>query len=245
MPSLRLLSLRELVAVAVVVGALAAAYAAARFTPLFAVRSIEVVGAPPSVVRDVRAALDGLVGRSLVSVDGAALERRLGELPSVRSVVVDRAFPHALVAVVDAERPVALVGGGRRAWLLGEGGSVIRELGADERPRLPEIRLSRNAPLEPRRFARDPGLALAVTALLAVPDDFPARVVAARVRGRTIALVLAGRTELRLGTPSSLRAKMDAAEAVLRALPRDERGALTYLDVSLPTRPVARLNAQP
>ena len=62
------------------------AYAAARGSSLFAVDRIEVTGARPSVVARVEAAVAPIQGTSLVSLDTAAIDRRLERLPDVRLV---------------------------------------------------------------------------------------------------------------------------------------------------------------
>ena len=49
---------------------------------------------------------------------------------------------------------------------------------------------------------------------------------------------------LLLGEPVDARTKLRVAALVLRKLSVEERAALTYLDVTLPDRPVASTNPQ-
>lgn len=244
LPSLRLPSRREVAAVAALACALALSYALARETSLFAVRTIEIAGAGPTVRAEARAALAGLAGTSLVTVEAAELERRLREVPSVRSAYVDRAFPDTLQVVVGAERRLAVVRRGSQAWIVAESGRVISAVEPGEHPRLPRIRLTSTAALAPGKAVADPPTRLAVEVLRAVPERFPARVLLARASEREVTLVVAGWLALHLGEASALGAKLRAAAAVLRSLSADERNDLAYLDVTLPARPVAAYKPQ-
>ena len=58
----------------------------------------------------------------------AMSDRQLESLSTVRSVRMDRAFPHTLRITVVPERPLAVVRRGQDAWLVSEQGRVIREL---------------------------------------------------------------------------------------------------------------------
>src|SRR5206468_5979546 len=114
--------------VAIGLGLLALAfggYAALRESSAFAVRHLEVSGAPPAVRAQVRRALAPLRGHTLLALDAAALTRRVDALPTVESVAYDRAFPHTLRLVVVPERPVAVLHRGSATWLLSKRGRVI------------------------------------------------------------------------------------------------------------------------
>lgn len=244
LPSLRLPSRRSLAAAGALACLLALAYAAARETSLFAVRAVEVTGAPPRVSSEVRAALAGVVGTSLVAIDPGELERRLLELPSVRSARVDRAFPHRVAVQVEPERPLAVARQGTRAWVVARTGRVIRPAGRRALARLPGIRVPVDASLRPGEPLAGPRLAAVLRALRALPRRFPVRVLRARPDADGVTLVLDGWVALRLGPPVDVRGKLAAARAVLRSLSADERRELAYLDVSLPTRPVAASKTQ-
>jgi hypothetical protein len=81
-------------------------------------------------------------------------------------------------------------------------------------------------------------------ALASVPARFPARIRTARGDADDLIFILAGGTELRLGSSEDLRAKLASAQTVLSGLPRSERRGLGYLDVSLPQRVVGGNNSQ-
>ena len=245
LPALRRPSRRAVALAVVLAAALGLAYAAARATPVFAVRDVAVSGALPLVRKDIDGALAPLVGASLAAVDGDEVKRRLERLPSVRSAVVDRAFPHTLRVMVGPERPIAVVRGGGRSWVVSERGRVIRPVAGRGATRLPRLSLSPSRPLRAGAFLWDEPTALGLRVLTALPARFPARVATVRTSERGLVLVLRGGMELRLGDATDLEVKLAAADAVLRAIAADERGRLAYLDVSLPQRPVGREKAQP
>ena len=85
---------------------------------MFALKGVEVAGAPPAVAAHVRAALAPLEGQSLLALDAAEIDRRLGSLPEISSFGYDRDFPHTLRVTVRAEYPVAVARRGPKAWLV-------------------------------------------------------------------------------------------------------------------------------
>ena len=116
-----------LIGFALVVAVLGA-YWWANASSVFAVRHLEVEGAPPAIAREVEVAARDVVGTSLLGIDARALEDTVRALPSVAGVSVDRAFPNTLVVRVAAERPVAVVRRGNSAWLATGSGKVIQEI---------------------------------------------------------------------------------------------------------------------
>jgi cell division protein FtsQ len=227
-----------------VVIALALAYLAARTTPLFAVRTVEVSGAPASVSEEVMAAAARFKGTSLVALDGADLVRRLESLSTVVSARYDRAFPHTLRIFVVPERPIAVIGHGGAAWVVSERGRVVSRASRRERHTYPRIDLEAGSRLAPGQTIRDPRALAPLGALAKIGETFPVRVRAGRLEEGKLVLVLAASTELRLGEPADLEVKLAAAARVLHALSPDERARLAYLDVGLPERPVAAENPQ-
>jgi cell division septal protein FtsQ len=217
-------------------------YLGARETPVFALRHVEVAGAPPEVRAQVLRAIDGLRGQSLVALDGKALVRRLEAIPSVRSVGYDRAFPHTLRLVVQPERPLAVVYEGANPWIVSVRGRVI----ARPLPRvahgLPRVHMAGQAGLAPGGFVADAATVSVLRALAEAPRRFPLPIHAGRLRDGELTLRLEGaggtRPELRLGDVSDAALKLRVAALVLRRLTAEERASLAYLDVSLPDRPV-------
>ncbi len=215
--------------------AAAGAYGLARGTSAFAVRELQVVGAPPHVAAQVRTALESAQGRALVGLDLAELEAAVEAVPTVASVSFDRAFPHTLAAAIVPERPVAVLRQGKESWLGAASGRVIAPLDRGVRAGLPriwlttkaELRLGEPVPGAVRRAVR------AVAPLVRSP--LPASVAAVRSTEAELTLVLRSGFELRLGDDSDRALKLELARRLLPSL----LAGGGYLDVSVPERPVA------
>ncbi len=191
-------------------------------------------GATPAVAAQVRRALAPLVGRSLVGLDGGALERRVEALPAVVSVDYDRAFPHTLRLDVVPERPVAVLRHGREAWLLSARARLIARLSRGAEPSLPRIWSGGSERLQEGGFVAQEG-GVAVARALALAARFPVPIATASFANGSLAFRLRSGLELRLGDPGEIRLKLAVARRALPDLPP----GTTYLDVSLPSRPVA------
>ena len=226
---------------ALIVGAVLA-YVVARETPLFALRSVTVKGAPPDVSAQVRSALSPLQGSSLVTLNGADVLRRVEGLPTVVSARYDRAFPHGLVVVVRPERPVAVLRQGSDSWLVSARGRVMHRLRPRTERTLPRIWLDPTAAIA--LGARLSGPTLEATAALAVADrsSLAGRIMTAKIADGRLTLVLRSGLELVVGRPVMVALKLAVANRVL-AVPGQARGG-GYLDVSVPGRPVGRFNPQ-
>jgi cell division protein FtsQ len=217
---------------------------AARETPLFAIRVVRVEGAPPAVVKDVAAALRPLVGSSLVALEGAELERRLAALPTVRAAGYDRAFPHTLRVFVRAERPAAVVRTGATSWLVSARARVLRRLQLGARRGLPRIWLAGDSGLEVGEALAAPAAHAAAAAAAALSGPLSGRIATVKSDEGAVFLVLRSGLELRLGSPRKLGLKLAVAARIL-ARAAAPPGTGSYLDLSLPTRPVGWLNTQP
>jgi len=218
-----------------------AGYAAARETSVFAVRHVEVVGAPQPVAADVRTALADLSGTSLVALNGADLLRRVESVPMVYGAAYDRAFPHTLRVVVRAEQPVAVLRRGPERWLVSARGRAIARLPRHAVANLPRIWVPRTAPVELGSTLADTAGGAAARALAPlVRDGFPARVATVSLRQGELTFTLRSRIELRLGHSDDLRLKLAIARRIVPTLPP----GTGYLDVSVPERPVAAPNPQ-
>jgi cell division protein FtsQ len=237
-------SRRTLTIAAAVVAVIALAYVAARTTPLFAVKRVEVRGAPPEAAAEVETAVARFVGTSLVALDGGELIRRVESLPTVVSAEYDRAFPNTLTIFVQAERPVAVVAEGGTRWLVSERGRVMGRVDAGQAQTYPLIELAGTRALSPGETLEIPAVRVPLSALARVDKKFPVRIRLAALAGGQVILTLGDSTEVRLGEPVDLELKLAAAARVLSALNGEERANLAYLDVSLPERPVAANNPQ-
>ncbi|HYA09121.1 MAG TPA: FtsQ-type POTRA domain-containing protein, partial [Gaiellaceae bacterium] len=189
----------------------AAAYAAARESSVFAVRSVEVSGVPPALRAQVRAALAPLLGTSLLALDGAAVERRVEALPAVLSAGYDRAFPHTLRVIVVPEKPVAVLRRGTESWLVSARGRVISRVPRGSDPALPRIWVPTAAGVLPGAFLDATHGGTAARSLALVADRFPARIAVASFAGGDLTFRLRSGLELRLGDATDVRLKLAVA----------------------------------
>jgi cell division protein FtsQ len=217
----------------------AGAYVAARETPTFAVGRIEVAGGPPAVRAQVRHELAPLLGTSLLGLDGAKLVRRVEALPTVVSAEYDRSFPHTLRLTVVAETPVAILHRGTETWLLSGRGRIIERVPPRTYPLLPRIWVTTATPVAVGAFVA-PETSGAAARALALGSKFPAQVATAAMSHGELTFTLHSGLEVRLGAPTDVRLKLAVAWRALRLLP----AGTTYLDVSVPGRPVAGGNPQ-
>ena len=236
LPGWRALAIGFAIVLAVVGG-----YLVARQSALFAVQTLEIQGAPPTVAETVRTALRPVEGDSLLRLDLQSVESRLAAIPSVRTASLDRAFPHTLRIHVTAERPVGILRRGSEAWLVSARGRVIRRLDHPRLSRLPRVWVPLTVSAAAGdRLADAPALD-AVAALAALdtgPKPHPARVVQARSNDHELTLVLAAGTELRLADDEDLGLKLAIARDVLLALDPNVDGWPAYVDLTVPGRPV-------
>ena len=208
---------------------------------MFALRRIEVEGAPPAVAAQVRRALEPLEGRTLLGLDGSEVERRLGALAMVAASSYDRNFPHTLRVTIRPEHPVAVARRGMEAWMIAASGRAVARVPLHARPRLPRIWLAHSGAAvvgEPitDRFALRSVRVLARLRLA----HFMARVRMVRSREHDLTLMLGSGLQIRLGDLRAIPLKLAVASrllAIVRA-----HGGYAYLDVSVPERPVAGSN---
>ncbi len=221
----------------------AGAYVTARDTSIFSVRTVEVRGATPAIRAEVRAVLASDLGRSLLRVDGAGLERRLAGLVDVHSFRYDRAFPHTLRVVVRAERPVLVVRLGHDAFLVAASGRVLRPLAHPRLSHLPRLWLTKDVAVRPGALL--PGSTVAAPVVLASlrGAELPGGVKDVLVGPGELTLDLTGGLAVRLGDAGDLRVKLAIARRILQATGAAVTGA-GYLDVSVPERPVLSSKSQ-
>jgi len=233
---------RALLVAGAALGAAGVLYLVARETPIFAVRSIEIRGVRGAAAAHVRAALRPLEGKSLLALHGSDVEDRLAAVPDVQRATYDRAFPNTLRVVVVPERPVAVIRQGASAWLVSARGRVLRALARGTARALPRIWLSRAADVQVgAAVAPDEGGQAAAALAIARRVGFRARVRDVSTTGGSLVFALRSGLQLRLGDERDLALKLAVAGRILPLV----RGA-TYLDVSLPARPVAgSANTQP
>lgn len=214
-------------------------YFAARQTGIFALDRIQVSGAPPATAARIRAALRSYLGESLVRFDRDDAARRLAAVSEVADARFDRDFPHTLRIRVRLERPVAVLRRGSDAWLVSSSARVLEHLEKRPYPRLPRIWLPAGTEVSVNSTLA--GVAARGVAAVAPlrPLHLTGRVRQVLVGDGQLSLVLASGTQLRLGDSGDLRLKLSIAKQILPLA-----GGATYVDVSVPERPVAGYNSQ-
>jgi cell division septal protein FtsQ len=220
--------------------AAAGAYLIARETSVFGVQTIEVHGAPSGVAARVQRALRPFLGRSLVSLDGAALVERAERLPTVVSVSYDRDFPHTLRIYVSPEDPALVARRGRESWLVSARGRVMTRSSAHAFPHLARLWVPRDTEISPGTFLEgDP--ARAMKAILPIRHTrFARQIATVRPLPGDLTIVLRSNLKLRLGPPVDLPLKLAVAQALVGKVGR----AAGYADLSVPGRPVVALKSQ-
>ena len=231
----RLVPTRRSVAVGLGILALAlGGYLLARETPLFAIDRIEVEGGSPKVARQVQRALASLVGAPLVGLDGSAALRKVDALPTVVRASYDRAFPHTLRITVVPERPAAVLRSGPSSWLVSTRGRVVERLPLAADPKLPRIWISTRTPVRIGAELTAAGSATAARAA-GLAGAFATRVSSVSYAGGELVFRLRSGLTLLLGDGGDVKLKVAVAERALDVLP----GGSTFLDVSIPGRPVS------
>ena len=216
-------------------------YVGARETTVFSVRSIEVATEPPGHNRLVASELASIAGTSLLEIDEAKIARRLEGLPHVHLLGYDRSFPNELRVHVSVERPVAVLRRADENWLVSGEGRVLRKLEVRLRRPLPVVWIPRSAEPEIGVIVRAQEPARAVGALAVMHDAAPKffrRIWYMAPGEEGLTVVLRDRFEIRLGDASDLAVKLEVARRVLAAI-RSSGGEASYIDVAVPTRPVA------
>jgi len=237
----RLLPSGRPTAIALGVVALAAGvYLVARETSVFAVDTIDVRGAPPAIAGQVRAALADFKGGSLVTLNGAAVVRRLDRLPIVADARYDRDFPHTLRIFIEPERPVAVVRRGSDSWLVSARGRVISGVAHGDQSDLPRIWVKRTVSVSPGgMLSGDPATAVRAASPLA-RSPLRGHVATVRVTPDGVALVLRSGLQLELGNTQNLSLKLMVGARIAHSA----RHATGYIDLTVPDRPVSNLNPQ-
>ncbi len=213
------------------------AYFAARETPMFALRSVEVSGASPGIAARVEAALGQFEGTSLLALHFGRLDDRLQALPELAGTTYDRDFPHTLRVTVRVDPPLAVLRHGVDAWLVSARARVLKRLPDPEASTLPRVWLSTRDDVVRGETLADAYVLRAVRTLAVMRrTHFPGTVRMVKSSEMELTAIFDSGRELRLGDQVALWLKLAVARGVLAMV---DRGALHYVDVSVPERPVS------
>jgi cell division septal protein FtsQ len=219
----------RLIVAALILAALTAAYMFwFRDSSMVAIEKVNVTGAAvaPGVEERLTSAATGL---STLHLDRGAIEDAVADDPSVVALKIDTDFPHGITIDVESRTPAGWVDAGGGTLLAADG--TVLATGAEQPDGIPEI-----AGGDPGGD-RAGGEELAAARVLgAVPGPLQEQVVKASVDdGHGVVAELNGGIELRFGSPGNADQKWEAAAAVL-ADPK--LTSATYIDLSVPSRPV-------
>jgi cell division protein FtsQ len=222
-------------------------YRVLRTSSVFAVTAIEVHGGDRGLDLQVEAAVSKEVaGKSLLQVDASRIGQSLASMPYVRSVHVDRAFPHTLSVSVDVYRPAAYARVGKEGYLIASDGRVLGT--AVKQPKhVPLVWLPTGSTLLIGKTSGDDNVRAALGVLASVPPGFRTQV-GPIVRlvpsaGMVTAVIGKRNIRLRLGTPDQLPVKLAVAARVMRRIGSAQRANIAFLDVSVPSRPALGLRS--
>jgi cell division protein FtsQ len=212
----------------------------------FAVDHVSVAGAPPKLRGEIASAVSATsAGSSLLTVDRAAIERRLAEMPYVKSVSIDRAFPHTLAVRVNVERPAVAVQIAKTDYLVALDGRVLESRPAPP-ARLPVVQLPAGSTLLVGQTSGDPDVQSALSVLGHSSPSFVrhvGRITELVPHGGLLTAVVGRRLKLRLGTPDQVALKLSVVERVMGRITRAQRAEVAYIDVSAPGRPAYGLRS--
>ncbi len=224
---------RRLIAIAIGLLVLWAAYTLwFRNLSLFAIDDVTVTGATTNAPAIKKAVEQAAQDMTILHLKDDQLRDAVSHFPTVASVGASTSFPHGLQVTVTERLPVAFIKVGPRRTAVSSDGYLL--LGASFDPKeLPRIEGTT------AQGARLQGDAAAQAAILgATPPPLRDQVTGSSwddARGGVV-VGLDGGPDLRFGDGSRARDKWTAALAVLSS---SEHGSPSYLDVSVPDRPVS------
>lgn len=205
---------------------------------MFALRRFVIVGGSAQVDAEVRSALAPELGRSLLRVSGAVVDRTALGLPDVVSLRFVRSFPHTLRVDVTPERPVLLIRRGATGFVVSARGRVMAETRQFATSSLPRFWVKTTTPLSVgETLRRSQGLLAAAAASALTPGAIPGEVRSLTQRGGDITLLTGSGFQIRLGDIGELALKLTIAERII-AYAGAGISADAYVDVSVPERPV-------
>ncbi len=216
---------------ALVVGLVGVAVWVVAASPFLDVDRVIVRGAAHSTTTDILSAADVHSGDPMVWLDAGAIEDRVDSLPWVRTARVTRDWPGSVTITVTERRAVAWVDSAAGPTLVDRTGRVLQLVQAPPSD-LPHVIDVERVP--PVGATISPSVGAEVAGRLAGLARSGTRSIAVGATGVRLGLVSG--PEIRLGTPYGVMTKVQAAVAVLTAL---EGVPVRYVDVSVPSNPVA------
>ena len=144
------------------VAALAVGVAATAYSPIMALRTIEVVGSDRVPAAEIVAALDGQLGTPLPLIDADQVKAELSEFMLIQSFVTESRPPGTLVVRIVEREPVGSLATTTGFDLVDAAGVIIEQ--SPERPAGYPL-------IDAVRGARSPGFAAVAAVTAALPDS--------------------------------------------------------------------------
>lgn len=221
---------RRLLVVGVAVAAVLGLAWAVSVSPLVDVDHLKVRGLHHLSAAQVEAAGGVHPGDAMLWVDTGRAVRAIDALPYVRAVQVHREWPDTVEISVAERTPVAWVAGASGAALVDRTGRVLETVG--QAVGLPQL-LGASTVASPGARIDALGAARVAGALSGIARAGTASV---EETDHGIVLHLAAGPDVRMGPATQIGVKLRAALAVLAA---SNGTPVAYVDVSVPTNPVA------
>jgi cell division protein FtsQ len=201
------------------------------FSPLMALRTIDVVGTSRIDGAAVRKSLDGQLGKPLPFVDYDAIATKLRDYPLIRSYSIETKPPGTLVVRIVERQPIGLLQSRDGFELVDQAGVVISR--SAERPGGYPLIVPSGAAGSTEALK---SFTASAAVLAALPQSVLPQVTSVTAKSSDdVTLTMSGGATVVWGSPE----KSDLKAADLIALLKSAPGAETY-DVSSPTSPVTR-----
>jgi cell division protein FtsQ len=204
---------------------------------LFAVRTVEVVGATHVSAESVRALARVPSDATLIRFPADAVAQRVSADPWIASVSVSRVFPSGMRIRVVERVPVAIVDAGARMWLIDGTGTPIATPTVDASGTVPIINDVPGLDLKAGRRTTSEPLLNSIAVLNGISRTLSATVLSASAP--TIdgtALSTADHVEIVFGEAVDLATK----DALARRILTEQKGKVVSIDVRITDRPTWR-----
>ncbi|PQZ95872.1 hypothetical protein CQ018_00810 [Arthrobacter sp. MYb227] len=203
------------------------------FSPILAIKNIQVEGNSLVKDKELDSALEPLHGVPLARVGTGTVMELLQDLPAVKDAIVQTEIPSTLNIKIVEHQPVAILIDGSKRSLVGAEGQTLVTLGAKDKPKLPEVKAT--------KAIKDPKVFSMLTRVLSgLPDKLLASVDHATATSKDfVELNLKNGVKVIWGNDQEIALKTKVLEALLGA-EKDKESPIKVYDISSPQHPVAR-----
>jgi cell division protein FtsQ len=199
------------------------------YSPLMALRTIEVVGASRIPADEIQHALSDQLGTPLPLVDAGRIKSDLGEFTLIRSYVTESRPPHTLVVRIIEREPVGVIPSSAGFDLVDAAGVVIQR--GTERPAGYPV-------IQARAGVGSAGFQSAAAVVQAMPDGIRSQLDTVTAATKDdVTLTLVGGARVVWGSPEKSEYKAVVLQALMVSSPV---GTVGEYDVSSPDSAVLR-----